>query len=127
MGERMLARWWAVAVGAWAGPSFRRMRRKKAPRALGLVRRRCAARRQARLARFWTRRRPVARTGPPRIGGSGQRPTPEAKGFGGGQVGLWRPPAARMPGIVGAGHPGTWVRSTPGMRERGVRRAQAGA
>jgi hypothetical protein len=58
---------WAVAVVALAGPSVRRMRRKNAPRYLGLVRRLCAAMRKARLARFWTRRRPVARTLPPLI------------------------------------------------------------
>jgi hypothetical protein len=63
----MLASVWAVAVVAFAGPSVRRRRRGKAPRSLGLVRRLWAAMRQARLARWWTRRLPVERTVPPRM------------------------------------------------------------
>ena len=63
----MLASVWAVAVVALAGPSVLRLRRKNAPRELGLVRRLCAAMRQARLARLWTRRLPVERTVPPLI------------------------------------------------------------
>jgi hypothetical protein len=74
-----LASVWAVAVVAVAGPRFLRLRRKKAPRYLGLGRRLCAAMRKARLARFWTRRLPVARPVPPRSCLSGQRPKQEAQ------------------------------------------------
>src|SRR5437667_2907691 len=123
----MVARVWAVAVVACAGPRVLRLRRENAPRALGRVRRRWAAMRRARLARVWTRRLPGDRTGPPRLWGSGQRPRQEAQGLSVGHGGLLRPPAARMRGIVRAWNPGTGGRSPPVSRERGVRRAQAGS
>src|SRR5213594_3430707 len=101
MWESMFARGWAVAVGALAGPRLRRSRRKNAPRELGLVRRLCAAMRRARLARFCTRRLPVARTVPPRIRWSGPSPHQEATGFSVGHVLLSRPTAESTMWIVG--------------------------
>ena len=123
----MVASLWAVAVVALAGPSLPRIRRKNAPRELGLWRRLCAAMRKARLARLWTRRLPVESTLPPRIRFSGQSPNQEAQGLSVGHVLLSRPTSERTMWIVGACHPGTWVRSTPVIRERGERRSNAGS
>jgi len=108
---------WVGGGGRGLGrPAFPPPPATQGPAKLGRVRRRWAARRQARLARLCPRRLPVARPVPPLLGWSGQSPHPETNCGSGSHVGLLRPTSARIRGIVGAGHPGPGVRSTPVSR-----------